>query len=546
MRDYQLGFNEAVTSGWSECNRQLGVMATGLGKTVCFAKLAQKEVEAGGRVLVIAHTDELLEQAIAKILAVTELQASKEKADEIASPSASIVVASIQSLARESRLRGFDDRHFSLVIVDEAHRILAASYLRVVRYFHFGAESLEDGWKQPEPGEPYKCNARVLGVTATADRGDKRNLGEIFEKVAFEYGLLEGCRDGYLVRPIVQNVPLKIDLKGVRRTAGDYNAEDVEARLIPVLSGAAAALKQYASQDKTVVFTPTVESARLMAEACCAVGLSAGFVSGRCHDRDEKIVAFDHGGPGSVICCAILLTEGWDSPTASAVCVLRPTKIRSLMVQCVGRVLRPLTGVIDGLDDRVERLNAIAASPKKRALLLDFLWLTDKLDLIRPVDLVTLKPEIKKAMEESGSTDLVAAEEKAERDLLASLEAAARKHAKKSARTIDPIAFAVTVGDAAIASYVPETAWECAAPHSGQVELLTKNGIDVSQIKSRGLASKILDRIVQRVRLGLCTPKQMTFLTRLGMSEEQAALTTLRQARAIIGKKLAERQRARA
>lgn len=552
LRDYQEECLAQVENAWQEASRVLIVMATGCGKTEIFAKCANRSVERKGKVLIIAHTDELLEQAIFKLLRSTGIQADKEKAEERASPHAPVVVGSIQSLSRLNRLTGFRDDHFDLVIVDETHRILAPMYQRVVNYFHFGRESLEENWRPPEPGVPYQHKARVLGVTATADRGDKRTLGEFFQKCAYEYGLLEACRDGYLVKPIVKNIPperVKIDLRGIKmsRLSGqsDLDVAELGQRLTPFLRAIANQIADEARDRKTVCFLPSIETARLLSEALAERGLIASFVSGACVDRDQKLADFEAAPIGSVICNAMLLTEGWDCPSASCICVLRPTKIRALYTQCVGRGTRTLPGTIDGLATAEQRLLAIAASKKPNLLLLDFLWLTDRLDLVKPIDLVAKTPEIREKMEKAEATDLVEAEATATRDLLKALEEAARRNSRKKARTIDPLAWAVSLGDSALAGWEPENRWDELPPTKGQIELLQKNGIDTSNLTCRGLASKLIDRVISRMKLGLCTPKQLSLMAQLGLDEHTCALLTIKQATATIDATLKARKESR-
>lgn len=523
------------------------------GKTIIFSKVAQREISRGGRVLILAHTDELLEQAIDKLNRSTGLVAEKEKADDHATIYSQVVVGSIQTLARIARLTGFADNHFTLVICDEAHRSLANSYQRVLRYFHFGNNSLAEGWVMPEPGMDYVARAKVLGVTATADRGDKRTLGEFYNKCAFEYGLLEAVLNGYLVRPIVRNIPLKIDIRGVKTSKisgqADFDQSEVTRRIAPFLDLIAGHIAKEAHDRKTVVFTPSIETARMLAEALVAVQMDAQFVSGACVDRSEKIARYERAGAGAVICCAMLLTEGWDSPATSCVCVLRPTKIRSLFVQCAGRTTRTLPGTIDGIDTKEERLAAIAASGKPNSLIIDFLWLSDRLDLVRPVDLVATRPDVRKQMTDDakdGDVDLVTAEMAAERDLLKNLEKAAKQHARKQARTIDPLALATAFGDATIANWEPETKWETEPPTPGQLDYLRRQGIDVANIKYKGLASKIIGRINMRHRSNLATPRQLSLMKQLGLSEETCSMLTTQEAGALLDRTLAAKKEARA
>lgn len=554
LRDYQEECLAAIDAAWDEgLSRILAVLATGCGKTVIFSHVACKEVsevvERGGRVLILAHTDELLDQAADKLYRATGIEAEKEKAEHHASIDAAVVVGSVQTLCRDTRLTEWPDNHFALVIVDESHRSLAKSYQKVLRYFHFGAASLAEGWVFPEPGVPAPFFARVLGVTATADRGDKRSLGEFYQKCVFDYGLLQAVRDGYLVRPIAHSIPLQIDLRGIRtaRTAAgaDFDLGELTQRITPFLRAIAKEIRAHAFDRKTVCFLPGIETARLLAEALTGEGLEANFVSGACQDRSEKLEWFDRAGAGTAMCNAMLLTEGWDCPDVSCVCVLRPTKIRSLYVQCVGRGTRPLTGVIDGLQTAAERVAAIAASAKPDLRILDFLWLSDNLSLIKPLDLVATRPEIRERMLADGGTgDLVNMEERAERDLLKSLEKAAKEHSRKKARVIDPLSWAVSLGDAALAAWEPETTWDELPPTPGQIATLEKFGIDTGKVTTRGLATRIISRVFERQKLGLCTPKQLTFLERLGIRD--AALVSFREASSLIDAKLKAREATRA
>ena len=174
MRPYQQQAVEGVFAAWTEFDRVLGVAPTGSGKTVQFAHVAARRIRAG-RVLILVHREELLDQAHDKIARTVGLSADKEKADDYASLSSDIVVASVQTLSRRNRLLRFPPNHFANVIIDEAHHVPAASYLGILQHFN---------------------GAKVLGVTATPDRGDKKNLAAYFETVAFEITLTELIKAG--------------------------------------------------------------------------------------------------------------------------------------------------------------------------------------------------------------------------------------------------------------------------------------------------------------------------------------------------------------
>lgn len=563
LRDYQEECLTCIADGWKAgLTRLLAVLATGCGKTIIFSQVTAREVAAGGRVLIIAHTEELLEQAATKLERSTGVTSEREKAEHHADLNARVVVASVQTLAREARLTAFPDNHFTLVIIDEAHRSLAASYQRVINYFHYGAESLAEEWKAPTAGQTYKHKARILGVTATPDRGDKRSLGELFQgpkdefgvtKPIYDYDLVRACRDGYLVRPVSVQVPLKIDLKGVKvsRSANgsDFDVSELTRRITPFLREIAKHIIKEASDRKIVCFLPGVETARLLSEAMSELGLPCKFVSGACPDRADKLEWFNGVGAGHAICNAMLLTEGWDCPDVSAVCVLRPTKIRALYVQCVGRGTRTLPGTIDGLNTREERVAAILKSAKPDLRILDFLWLSDRLDLVQSTDLVATTPQQKAQMQKNGGAggDLLELADAADRDLLKSLEKAAKENSKKKARVIDPLAWAVSVGEEQLKDYKPETPRDAMKPTKGQIDLLQRHKMDTSKLTCFGQASKMIDRIIRRQNMGLCTVAQMNFMQQLGIYDKDTYLLSRDEATRLIDATLvAKRQRAEA
>ena len=196
LRPYQQAAREAVQGEWAKgVSKTLLVLPTGTGKTVVFAKIAEDRVRAGERVLILAHRGELLTQAADKLRAVTGLGSAVEKAEESALGSwYRVTVGSVQTMMNEKRLAQFSDDYFGTIIVDEAHHALSDSYQRVLSHF---------------------ADANVLGVTATPDRGDMRNLGEFFESLAYEYSLPQAIRDGFLCPIKAATIPLRLDLSGV-------------------------------------------------------------------------------------------------------------------------------------------------------------------------------------------------------------------------------------------------------------------------------------------------------------------------------------------
>jgi superfamily II DNA or RNA helicase len=507
-RPYQIESIESLREGWLDdgIKHQLVCMATGCGKTVVFSLLAAQEVEKGGRVLILAHTDELIDQAIDKFQRTTGLRAGKEKAGSYASRFEKVVVGSVQTLQGDFRLSSWPKNHFSVVVVDEAHRSLAAGYQKVLQHFVAGG-------------------AKVVGVTATADRGDKRALGEFYQRVAYDYGLLKAVRDGWLVRPIVKTMPIKIDLSGVKtkQTAdgADLDRGQVGERLVPFMDAIAEAIRAEVAKEKVLIFLPSVETAQIMAAALTKCGVSADWVCGDkklCPDRTERVARHKRGEFQALTNMAVL-TEGYDDDTIRNVVCLRPTKIRSLYCQIIGRGTRPIGEIVQQLNaaaNALERVELIRASSKPHVKVLDFLWLYEKHDLCTPASLVTKDDRIKELMG-GKEGDLIEAEAQAERDLLKKLEDEVRKNARKKSQVIDPLAIATSLGDVDLADYEPETAHDSAPVSPKQAHILESNGVNVKAVTCWGHAHAIINRIMDRHRKGLCTIRQLNFFRKIGV-----------------------------
>jgi superfamily II DNA or RNA helicase len=540
LRDYQQAARAAVQSGWGKFNRQLLDMATGTGKTsICSIMARDRWLQHGGRTLVLENRDALVRQTAKRLSSETGLDVDIEMAGEHASPFAPIVVASVQTLCRTGRLTGFSDSHFQQVIADESHHSLSKSWAKVLCYFHYGAESLAEGWKPPVDGS-YQPKCDVLGVTATPELSSKRNLGEFYQTIAYRYQLLNAVKDGWLVMPRAIMEPLAINFKGLRATrtshGSDYNPTEVAERMIPVIEALASRMAFHGAGRKGMAFMPSVKTAEMLAEALNRNGLRAIFVSGECLDRDEKTDVFvDHDsttGTGIMLCTAALYTEGFDVPDVDFV-FAGITKSRSYYRQKIGRATRPLKGTVDGLFTAEERRAAIAASAKPNFLIYDPFCKCDEIELCDAYDLVTDRPEIKERMKAEGPLEEASAE-KAERDFIKSLEKEAKKHAAKKARTVDPLAWAVSLGDSAISSYTPKDDWESHPASVGQLDLIKRFGFNVEGVKTKGIASRIIARLNARASMHLATPKQLHLMHQLGLDEQTCATLTQAEATATI------------
>lgn len=483
LRDYQEEARIAIANEWEKgVKRTLLVLPTGCGKTIVFSKVVEDRVKLGERVLILAHRSELLDQASDKLAKATGIFTATEKAEQSCLNSwFRVVVGSVQTLQRPKRLAQFDKDYFDTIVVDEAHHCISDSYQRVLEHF---------------------SNANVLGVTATPDRGDMRNLGSYFESLAYEYTLPKAIKNGYLSPIKALTIPLELDLSAVSMQSGDFKASEVGTALDPYLEQIADEMLKYCTDKKTVVFLPLVKTSQKFRDILNEKGFNAAEVNGDSKDRAEVLDDFSKG-KYNVLCNSMLLTEGWDEPSVDCIVVLRPTKIRSLYSQMVGRGTRLYPG-------------------KEDLLLLDFLWHTERHELCHPASLICENEEIAKKMTENmeiaagTAIDIEEAEEKAASDVVAQREEALAKQLEEMRRRkrklVDPLQFEMSIQAEDLSTYIPSFGWEMAPPSDKQIKALEKCGIFPDTIDNAGKASMILDRLSKRRDEGLTTPKQIRFL----------------------------------
>ena len=499
LRPYQVEAVESVFREWEQGRkRTLLVQATGTGKTICFAEVVRRVASRGGRSLILAHRGELLEQAATKIEQTAKLKCALEKAENTSLNSwTSVTVGSVQTLMRESRLSQFRPDTFDCIVVDEAHHTLAEGYTRILDHFN---------------------NANVLGVTATADRADRKDLGEVYDSIAYEYDMAHAINDGYLCPIEAEMVPLQVDLSSVSVTHGDYQAGQLGDALEPYLDAIADAMVTRCQDRRTVVFLPLIRTAKKFTEKLTQRGLTACEVDGQSEDREEILSDFNRG-KYQVLCNSMLLTEGWDCPAVDCIVCLRPTKSRSLYVQMVGRGTRlsPETG-------------------KEKLLLLDFLWMTGRHNLVRPAALFATSDEVAKRItemtQEAGcAIDLLGAEPIAEQDVALERELAVaaelERMRKRKAQFVDPLQYAVSICDLDLQTFEPSFAWEENPATDAQSKQLEKLGIDPAGM-TQGYAELVLKKAHERIDAHLATPKQVRMLERKGF--QHPGLWTFEQA----------------
>lgn len=544
LRGRQQEWVDALETDLQTLSRLLVVAPGGVGKSTVFAALAARFHAKGKRSLVLSNRDALVRQTAKRIANETGIEVEIEMGSSTASPYTPIVVASIQTLGRVNRLTSFADEHFGLVVADEAHFSVSEQWQRVLKYFHYGAMSLEEKWTPPIDGT-YEPKGAVVGFTATPDIGTRRNLGEFYQKKSVNYSYLDAVREGWLVQPVQRSIPVKIDLRKYKAShtphGADFRVEDLSEALIPIIEELAEQIAKEAADRKTIAFLPSVQCAKMMQDALSRRGMNSVYVTGECEDGDEKTDLFRSWGKNSVLCNAQIFNFGIDFPDVDCVAWLRATLSKAFYLQGLYRGTRVLPGIIDGLQTAEERRAAIASSAKKDLLILDPLFVSDRIDLLDVYDLFTDKPEVKQRMKETGDLSAEGAL-KAERDFIASLEKEARKHARRQARTIDPLAHAVSLGDSALADWKPETKWDLDPMTPGQRDFLEKQGVATDKIKYKGLASKIINRLLARMKMHLATPRQLSLMAQLGLDEQTCAVLTAEQATAAIDAALKERR----
>jgi superfamily II DNA or RNA helicase len=331
LRPYQAEFVEAVEDGVRrEVKNQLGVLPTGGGKTIVFSEIARRRADKP--ILILAHRDELLQQARDKLISVApELAMStglvKAGANDVR---AQIVIASIQTLARQSRREQLPPE-FGTVIVDEAHHIVADSYRAVLDWVDYEL---------------------MLGVTATAERADGKELEDHFDELVYAKSIESMVEEGYLCAPRGKRITVDVDLGAVKKSHGDFQSEALADALeeAGTPSEVLASYLEHGEGRKTLIFAPTVAMAHHMAEVFRGAGVAAEAVDGKTPTEERHgILQRLHTGETQVVANVGVLTEGFDEPSIACIIIAAPTKSRVKYTQIVGRGLRLHPGKSDCL-----------------------------------------------------------------------------------------------------------------------------------------------------------------------------------------------------
>ena len=481
LRDYQLDASQSILKAWQDHRTCIATMATGGGKTLVAAETSKYLLDRGARVLFLANRNELCAQPLAAF-AAQGMFAALEKAESRAPLTAKVVIGSVQSLTRKSRLERYPKDHFTHVWADEAHGAIAESWKRIFGHFD---------------------SAKVCGITATSFRADGKLLSEIFATEAYRKDLFDLVDEGYLVDPDhVEKLSTAVSLANVRirRTpeGKDFDAQDSADALAPYFLEIAKELKARFSDRHILCFLPLVASSKKFVEACLSVGIVAVHVDGEDPQRDQKLQAFREGKT-TLLCNANLLHTGVDIPICDATLNLRPTKSKVLYTQIVGRSTRTAPGTIDGLKTVDERLAAIKRSSKPNAIILDPLWITLEQDLVNPAYLIASDQEqVDEMKKATGGKESYSLRE-TQRNIQAEREAAIRRRLEAAARfrqgMLSASYFAAAIGAHDLVNWTPIYPADKVRINKFSKTLLSNAGIDPSTVESEVHAKKILQAI---------------------------------------------------
>lgn len=496
----------------------LAVMATGTGKTVVFSEVARRR---RSRVLVMAHTTELVDQARDKIAAVVGEEPDVEMASRHADVSlfrrTKCIVTSVQTQAT-GRMERFDPMKFDLLVIDEAHRANAQSYRDVISHYR----------QNPE--------LRVLGMTATPHR-----IGNAFGSLAFHYPIRQAIDDGWLC-PIRQKFVEvgSLDYSRIRTVNGDLSTTDLAAMLEAeeIMHGTVVPILDLYRKRPTIVFCPTVEHAERMVEVFNRYEPHvAAVVSGKTPKSERSgIVEAFRGGLIRILCNVGVFTEGFDVAEIGMIAMARATKSPTLYEQMMGRGTRPMPGTVDGIDDPAKRREAIARSMKDGVDVLDFVGNSGRHRLMTSIDV--LRPDLEESARDAAISRSIRGGDAGDIEEMAEDEAArlireredrkireAAKRARIQARVnyctevIDPF------GIANVPIVLPGDRW---VPVSeGMQDILSRNGIDHRKL-TQDAAMRLVKDIIVRSKRGLCSYRQANLLKRYGidarkMTREQAS-----------------------
>lgn len=517
---------DAVLQKWKDHRTTMLVMPTGCGKTIVFSEIIRRSLPL--RTMIIAHREELIWQACGVVEKMTgvkcgvemgDLSAAYAQRDLFGGDNPPVVVATVQTLNSRAgdrkRMGRFNPAHFHHLIIDECHHATSDTYQSVTNYL----------CQNP--------HLRVLGVTATPDRLDRKAMGEVFESVAFTYEVLDAIHDGWLVRPDQAMVNIiGLDFSHIRTTAGDLNGGDL-AQVMEAQSnllGVADAVAKLRDLKKTLVFTASVAQAETLSEIFKErYHLPGEWVCGTTpKDKRRDIVSRFADGQLQIVCNCDCFTEGFDDPGVQLIVMAKPTKSRAKYSQMIGRAMRPLTDTfVDQYENAALRRTAISRSSKPCCEILDFVGNCGRHKLVTVVDILggdysePLRKKVKDIIVKRGgaisvedAVNEVEAIERAQREQTRARELARRAKVTANASFTKKM---VSPFDVLDLQPPQEHHWKSGKVLSqAQEQLLRQNGIDPHKVGyNEGKA--LLDEMFRRWGKNLASYKQCKLLKRYGV-----------------------------
>lgn len=510
LRDYQREFCRACTDAFDHgpegtpLDNVLGVAGTGAGKTIMAAALILEEIKRRqGRALFLADRDELVSQGRDKIFRATGIITDAEQGPSYASLGSDVVVASVQSLSIQRRLERFPRDHFTKIVADEAHLSLAESWQRVFAHFD---------------------RAKILGITATPARADKKSLLKFYQTIAYEITLFDLINKGALVPVRVVTAPVEVDIGDADIGDGEDNAEQAEA-VRPYWNAIIDAWLKNCGKMKTLIFHPSRAASRDFSAMLQERGIASAHVQGDSKNRDELKKLFARGDI-QVLNNAQLLTTGYDEPTIECILILKMVGSKTSYQQMVGRGTRLWC-------PRGCNTYCTCTGAKREMVLLDLLWQYEKKGVMRPEDLIAETEEQKTAIRERlKKTDEKFDLQELDREVYSDREQdvikALRKHQGKMAREFDARTVAALFHQPNLLDYEPLARWETAKATDAQLSALLRLGVDVGTVTCKGHASFLLTALGERIERQMASVRQVAQLTKQGVRD--AHLLTFSQA----------------
>ena len=526
-RPYQ---QQMLAAGLGELRKHrstLLISPTGTGKTVTFLMFAKLGLDHGRRILVLVHRDNLVGQTAKQFANKIGVMPGIEQGRKRAYHGAQVVVASVQTLSRDSRLGAYAPDAFNLIIVDETHHVTSASWRKIIDHF---------------------ASAKILGVTATPDRADSRKLTEVFESVAWRYTLKDAIQDGWLV-PIRQKI-VKVeglDFSTIGKANRDMTDGEVAALLqvADLLEGMIHPTISLVGDRPTVVFTPSVTTAETVVQLLRNAGRTADVIHQKTKSEERKLVfeRYERGESQFLVNVGVL-TEGWDAPQTSAVVMMRMTRSRALYTQMVGRGTRVLPGIVDAdhlRDAPAEaRRAAIAASAKPDVLVVDFVGAGLEHSLVHAASCLEPDADAKVVARaealvlEQPELPLLEALDIA-RQLLDATEDRIPEARMFTVEEIDPFTGTKTAKAMAMLGVKLDKRRATAPkPSPNQQIALANFGVPEPAALSRREASELLDTLVERAEGSRATLRQVELLRRYNLPVERLLELSLADASQLI------------